>query len=64
METYTVEDIKKYFNYLINKYPNSNCEDYTKRMMYRMFSNLSLDNFEKVMKKIKENAWHYNGFPL
>jgi len=56
METYTVEDIKKYFNYLIDKYPNSNCEDYTKRMMYRMFSNLSLDNFEKVMKKIKENA--------
>ena len=54
METYTVEDIKKYFNYLINKYPNSNCEDYTKRMMYRMFGDPDgLDYFEKVMKKIK-----------
>lgn len=57
METYTVEDIKKYFNYLINKYPNSNCEEYTKRMMYRMFGDSDgLDYFEKVMKKIKENG--------
>jgi hypothetical protein len=57
MNTYTVEDIKEYFNYLIKKYPNSNCEKYTNAMMYRMFGNSDdLDYFEKVMKKIKENT--------
>jgi hypothetical protein len=34
-------------------------------MMYRMFGNSDdLDYFEKVMKKIKENTWHYSGKPL
>lgn len=55
MNTYTVEDIKEYFNYLITKYPNSRCAEDADVMMYRMFENKdSQDYFEKVMKKIKE----------
>jgi outer membrane protein assembly factor BamD (BamD/ComL family) len=58
MKNYTIEDIKAYFKYLVKRYPNSDCADNAKSMMFRMFDSAfdNPDNFEKVIEKLKREA--------
>jgi hypothetical protein len=56
MNTYTTEDINAYLNYLIKRYPNSNIEMYVKSLQFIMFAEDGLDNFEKIVEKIKKGG--------
>ena len=51
---YTIDDIKKYFDYLMNNYPNSNMYSHANMIKYTMFKKDSVNNFEKIIKKMKK----------
>lgn len=55
MKTYTEEEIKAYFDYMIKKYQNAPAGESMELMKIRMFdTTYSVDTLEKITKKIKE----------
>ena len=56
MKTYTEEEIKAYFDYIIKKYANAPVAERTELMKIRMFDTTygKSDTLEEVTKKLKE----------
>lgn len=55
MKTYTEEEIKAYFDYMIKKYNGAPAAESMELMKIRMFdTTYSIDTLEKITKKIKE----------
>ena len=56
MKTYTEEEIKAYFDYMIKKYENAPAGEEMELMKIRMFDTTygKSDTLEEVTKKIKE----------
>lgn len=55
MKTYTEEEIKAYFDYIIKTYPNSPAAEQADRMKFRMFNTDfgKSGTLEEVTKKLK-----------
>jgi len=55
MKTYTEEEIKKWFEEMKKRYPNSNMFQHLESIEFMMF-NKSYDSLEKTTKRIKERS--------
>jgi len=55
MRTYTEEEIKKWFETMKQKYPNSNTFDHLTSVEYMMFNETFGDS--NCLKKIKQESW-------